>query len=94
MASRFALYLWVMCHVSACGHYKPGPVMPPDAVACEPACTHEATLPCGVSYDLCERLCERVAINQPQWPGCVSVATTCDEFNACRKAPTLDGGSP
>ncbi len=80
--------LVVACH--GCGHVPPKP--PPGYVSCDTACEHEATLPCDVAYDLCTRICNRVNENQPAWPNCVSVATSCAEFNACKDVKAADAG--
>ena len=67
-----------------CGHVKPPPpAPPPGSVSCDVACGTAIARTC-IGVDLCATLCARVTRNQPEWPGCVSVATTCPQVKACR----------
>ncbi len=75
--------IWMLCHAGltlpACGHLRPPP--PSD---CLTACGHLQGLGCSTSSELCGRLCEAAAPNQPTFPGCVNAAKTCAEADACR----------
>jgi hypothetical protein len=60
------------------------PTPPPTKRPCAAACGHLHDLGCSTSPELCDRLCERAAPNQPDFPGCVAKAATCSEADACR----------
>lgn len=70
-----------------CVKPQPTPVNPsPDAtdaappVPCSTACAHVAALPHCLTVVSCLSICDRVVINQPEWPGRVNAATSCDDL--------------
>jgi hypothetical protein len=80
--------LWLVALLAlaaeGCGP-KPKPNYPPGAVECATACAHVAhDMPlCGVSNRLCLDICERAAVNHPEYPGCLAMAFSCADFTAC-----------
>lgn len=91
MASRFALYVFLLCHTNGCGQPKPVPVVPAGEVSCPEACAHTVALACGMSNALCLRVCNGIARNDPSYPTCLGTAQSCAALNACGGSD--DGGT-
>lgn len=75
----------VVLAAASCGGPKPTPNYPPGAETCATACAHVTydLAECGLSNELCNRICTSVAANYPGYAECLALANSCSALNAC-----------